>query len=367
MNPSKRKRRAREIIQASGADTELHFKETVTSGATFREQSEIWLQNSLTRRRKPIRQTSVVTIQGALDKWILPEIGHLPLSETAKYPAMKALVAKMNAAGLSPQTVNSYFRMAASIIESAEDADGNPLHPRKWDAEKLDLPVVDANEQKRPTISEPGMTVLANCRNAEHRMLFALCGATGMRIGEILGLEIDKHFSEDFRTIRVRQQAKGSKLTQDLKTKNAARDVDVHSDVAKLLREFIGNRKQGLLFCSQTGKPLSQNNIRNRVLYPILESLRVERGGNHIFRRFRATLLRKQRTPEDLIRMWLGHGNKSVTDFYAEAIESELEWRKTEAERVGVGFILPTSVARKGSVVPNVPKSQVNRKLRIAA
>ena len=56
-------------------------------------------------------------------------------------------------------------------------------------------------------------------------MLFILCGATGMRIGEILGLEIDKHFADDFTTILVRQQAKGSTLTRDVKTKNAIRDI----------------------------------------------------------------------------------------------------------------------------------------------
>src|SRR5580692_750439 len=369
MSLSERKRRAKEIIQASGADSEEHFKEVVTSspGLTFREQSETWLENSLTRRRKPIRQTSVVTIQGALDKWILPEIGDLPLSETAKYPVMKALVAKMNAANLSPQTVNSYFRMAASVVESVEDADGSPLYPRKWDPEKLDLPIVDANEQKRPTVNEHGMTVLAHCRRAEDRMLFILCGATGMRIGEVLGLEVDKHFADDFTTILVRQQAKGSNLTKDLKTKNASRNIDVHPDVAKLLREFVGKQKQGLLFSSRSGKPLSQNNIRNRMLYPTLESMRIQKGGNHIFRRFRTAFLRKQRAPEDLIRLWLGHGNKTVTDFYAEGLENEKEWRKAEAERIGVGFVLPLSVARKDSVVPIVPKFGSKRKLEKAA
>jgi hypothetical protein len=138
------------------------------------------------------------------------------------------------------------------------------------------------------------------------------------------------------------------------------RDIDVHPEVAELLREFVGNQKQGLLFCSKSGKPLSQNNIRNRTLYPILESMGIENGGNHIFRRFRTAYLRKQRAPEDLIRLWLGHGNKTVTDFYAEGLENEKIWRKAEAERLGVGFTLPHSVARKSSVVPNVRNPAAN-------
>ena len=112
--------------------------------------------------------TTVPTIQAALDKWILPEIGHLPLSETAKYPAMKALVAKMNAGGLSAQTVNSYFCMAAAVIESAEDAEGSRLYPSQVDANKLDLPMVETSKQRRLSITAETMAEFAegeNCRN----------------------------------------------------------------------------------------------------------------------------------------------------------------------------------------------------------
>jgi integrase len=282
------------------------------------------------------------------------------LSEAAKYPAMKALVAKMNGGKLSPKSVNTYFRVAASVVASAEDADGNPLYPRKWNPEKLDLPVVDAKQQHRPTIDEKTMTFLASCRNPNERMLFILCGATGMRIGEVLGLEIDKHFADDFTTIRVRQQARGSTVTTEVKTKNAIRDIDVHPGVARLLRQFIGGRKKGLLFSSRNGKPLNRSNIRNRILYPILEAMGVEKGGPHVFRRFRATWLRKQKAPENLIRLWLGHGQATVTDLYVN-IDNEKAWRKKEAERVGVGFTLPASV------VPNVPKLHQNSAVEIAA
>jgi len=362
LSKSERKRKAREIIQASGADSAEYFKEVVKqdTGVTFREQSEIWLQHSLSRKRKPIRATSAEDIQRALDKWILPELGDLPLSETAKYPPMKRLVAKMNGGQLSPKTVNTYFRIAAAVVESAEDEVGNPLYPRKWNPEKLDLPIVDPKEQRRPTIDEKTMTFLASCRKPNERMLFILCGATGMRIGEILGLEIDKHFADDFTTILVRQQAKGSTLTSDVNTNNAIRDIDVHPEVANLIREFVGTRKAGLLFGSQNGKPLSKSNIRNRILYPILEAMGVDKGGAHVFRRFRATWLRKQKTPEDLIRLWLGHGGATITDLYVN-IEKEKAWRKKEAERVGVGFTLPTSV------VPNVPKLRQTNAAEIAA
>src|SRR6202008_2235590 len=102
-----------------------------------------------------------------------------------RYPAMQALVAKMNAGGLSAQTVNAYFRMAAAIIESAEDADGNALYPRKWDANKLDLPMVETSKQRRPSITAETMAEFARNENPKYRMLFILAASTGCRIGEL--------------------------------------------------------------------------------------------------------------------------------------------------------------------------------------
>src|SRR5215472_13134486 len=49
LSKSERKRKAREIIQASGADSTEYFNSIVKreAGVTFREQSETWLQQSL--------------------------------------------------------------------------------------------------------------------------------------------------------------------------------------------------------------------------------------------------------------------------------------------------------------------------------
>ena len=57
LSESERKRKAREIIQASGADSAEYFKEVVKqdTGVTFREQSEGWVRQLQRRKRKPIR------------------------------------------------------------------------------------------------------------------------------------------------------------------------------------------------------------------------------------------------------------------------------------------------------------------------
>ena len=55
LSASERKRKAKEIIAASGADTAEHFEKVVQSkhGITFREQAKTWLDQVQNRKRKP--------------------------------------------------------------------------------------------------------------------------------------------------------------------------------------------------------------------------------------------------------------------------------------------------------------------------
>ena len=47
--------------------------------------------------------------------------------------------------------------------------------------------------------------------------------------------------------------------------------------------------------------------------------------------------LRKHGTPEDLIKLWLGHAEESTADSYNK-VKDDLQYRQKEAERIGIGF-----------------------------
>jgi integrase len=225
-------------------------------------------------------------------------------------------------------------------VASALNEDGEQLYPRQWNHEFMDLPIV--TDQHRPTFTSEVVAAIVQMAKGRYRMLYALCAASGMRIGEALGLEIDKHILDAGQTIHLRQKAWNCQLHDFLKTGNARREIDLHSSIASTLVQFIGARQSGLLFCTQSGRPLSASNILSDSLHPILRKLGQPRAGAHAFRRFRATWLRRQRTPEDLIRFWLGHANKTITDGYSLLKEDET-LRKKIAEQVSIGFeILPS-------------------------
>jgi integrase len=109
-----------------------------------------------------------------------------------------------------------------------------------------------------------------------------------------------------------------------VKTANGGRQVDLHPAIAALLKEFVGDRKSGFLFCTRKGKPLSPTNIIRRHLHPALKELNyvnpftgTHKAGNHAFRRFRNTYLRnKTLCPEGLRNYWMGHKGDSMDDLY---------------------------------------------------
>src|SRR5262249_30388475 len=119
------------------------------------------------------------------------------------------------------------------------------------------------------------------------------------------------------------------------------RIVDLHSDVAKLLSNHIGERRSGFVFCTRKGKPLGQSNVLRRVLHPILREAGINKCGFHAFRRFRNTYLRNFTSCPDGLRMfWLGWSGRNMGDHY-DKIRENAGFRREISERVGIGFELP--------------------------
>jgi integrase len=360
MTKPERERRAKEIVAQSGANTaECLAVAEASFGVTFRQQAEQWLKDCATRKRDPIKPATLSAWENCIKVWLNPNLGDALLS-AVNNAAMKTLVAKMATVELSPKTILNYTQVAKMVVASAVSEDGEALYPRKWNSQFIDLPKIDG--QRQPTFTSETMSAIVKNTEGQHCVLYALLAGTGLRIGEALGLEVGKHISGDCRTLYIRQSVWECDI-QDPKTKNAVRDVDLCSALATLLKTFIGERKAGFLFANLKGKALSQTNLLRRSLHPTLKALGVEQTGFHAMRRARTTWLRKNRAPEDLIRFWLGHANKSVTDGYSK-LDEDVEYRKEVAEKVGLGFVIPTG---KVVVVPNVRKKSVKVEVAVAA
>jgi integrase len=168
-----------------------------------------------------------------LKKWLNPHLGQMPVSAVNNL-ILKGLVSTMAAAGLSPQTLKNYSKLVKLIVASAIDEQGEELYPRKWNRRFIDLPKIE--NQHTPTFTVDAVTQIVASTEGHYRVLYALLAASGLRVGEALGLEIGD-VSADGRTLTVRQSVWNGQV-QSPKTDNAKREVDLDPALGTMLRKF---------------------------------------------------------------------------------------------------------------------------------
>jgi integrase len=361
-------RNLRDHILKTQVDSPETFVEVISPSITFKEQARWWLDEMRAgrivsrKKRLPIKPATLAGYQAAVN-WLNETIGNTALADI-KNEVAKQLVIKMKAANLADKTVVNYFQVVKAVVASAVSSEGEQLYPRNWNFHFIGLPVIDEKKQCKPSLTATEVKQVLARAKGRYKVLFALLPGTGLRIGEALGLKLGEHLSGDFSTIRVQQSVwRGS--VQTPKTDNAVREIDIPTPLATFLKASVGGRTSGFLFQSDSGRPLTQRNVLRDGLGKIRRDLQLEHGtGFHSFRRFRTAHLRKNRVPWDLQKLWLGHANRDVTDRYAEQLKEDVEWRKQEAERAGLGFKLPTLESSVGLL--GLPKQQKSKLKKVA-
>jgi len=175
--------------------------------------------------------------------------------------------------------------------------------------------------------------------------------------------------SKDCRTLYVQTIILQDGTKQDApKTQAGIREIDIHPDIAFILKNLIGLRTSGYLFCTKSGKPILYANLRKNVFDSILygyERKKMKREGKgwkcvgvekipgvlpekaaeeggygmHSFRRFRETYLRLEGVPQPIIDFWIGHGKKTISDLYTK-VKGETAKRREWCDKAGLGFSL---------------------------
>jgi len=351
LNKFELKRRMKEIIAESGADTDAVFKkaEAANLGTTFKERSTKWLEQIQTRKRNPIKPRTADSWTGYL-KYINQQIGETPLCEVnnksvREFIARMAAEQKNGKPRFAPKSIDNYVQVVKMVVGSAVNDDGEELYPVKWKNDFMDLPEVKS--QRTPVFSASEVETIV-AQGGRYAVLYALLGGSGLRIEEALALQ-----AEDIQgtVVRVRHSQWRGQLYSP-KTEAGKREVDLHSSLAELLWEHLGKRKSGFVFRTAAGSAFGRSNILRRSLHPILVGMGRPKCGFHAFRRFRNTYLRnKTECPDGLRQFWMGHAGNSMDDLY-DKIREDVQFRQQMAERAGLGYKLPEFV------VPVVPRIQ---------
>lgn len=290
----------------------------------FKLQSEQFLKSAQTRKRNPIKESSVKKYVSSLTH-VLPAFGDKDLADINN-STLKTLVAQLSAEGLSASTITGVVAVVKLVVASAVNDQGEPLYPRTWNHEFIDLPVIDPNDQKAPVAGGKAISQAVSRAAGQDRALYALLAGSGLRIDEARVLTVGPEsntstWDPQTGTVYIKATASWSP-----KTDAGVRTVDLAPELNDFLVETLAPVE---------GQPVFRH-VRPMTAYGHLKDAGIP--GFHSLRRFRVTHLRKT-VPEGLLKFWIGHANESVTDRY-DKIRVDVDARKNFAEKAGLGFSL---------------------------
>lgn len=263
----------------------------------------------LAEHRIEWRRSHIKVLDSTLEGHLLPAFGSLPVARITKADvlAFRAKLAEKpgrTGAKLSNKRINNILGVLRQIMAEAADrydfispcANVKALKIRKSDVQPFTL-----DEVQR---------MLAVVR-ADWRDYFLVRFLTGMRTGEAHGLKW-KYVDFDRRLILIRETFV---LGEDeyTKTDSSQRDIQMSQPVFEALKrqqKATGNRDY--VFCTRAGQPIDNKNFSDRVYYPLLRHLGLERRRPYQMRHTAATLwLASGEAPEWIARQ-LGHANTQM-------------------------------------------------------
>lgn len=245
---------------------------------------------------------------------------------------------KRTGGGLAPKTIKHYHTFISSVMERAVKwgliAD-NPCH--RVDTPKSDKKQIQYLDDQQAL---QFMNALEN-EPLEYQAIFSILLLTGMRRGELLGLEWpDIDLNE--RVIHIRrtsQYAPGAGIyTDTTKTEQSKRPLSIPAELADLLRRYrveqgerrlkVGDRwspewaEHPRLFTQWDGKPMHPN-APYQELQKLLQRSALPKVSLHSLRHTNATLLIRNGADARTVSGRLGHSQTSTTmNIYAEFLQS---------------------------------------------
>ncbi len=281
----------------------LQPKKTIS----FSDFSAKW-KALILRQKKPSTQ---LTIQGHIQNFLLPALAHQEV-RCIQTEGVQSLLSDLRAK-LSPKTLRN-VKATISMMWRIAKAWGYTEHDV---ASGLDLPSVARSKQ--PFFTAPQMRRIIAIAKEPEATFYWLAAETGLRAGEICGLEkSDIDLAKRFLTVR---QSIWRGVVQSPKTESAFRAISISPQLADQLRSHLGTqatKHTEFLFSTRTGSPWDANLLVKRKLHCILRLLELPRCGLHAFRHGNATLMDSLGAPLKVKQYRLGHSRAGdiTTDVY---------------------------------------------------
>ena len=240
---------------------------------TFERVAAEWLQ----RRKEDVEKGQLESgtwrrYDETLRKYAIPAIGRVPLSKLEPADVERAYAAA------SPGSAKQLHAAVRQILRWA-------LRERwiGWDVAVMVQAPRHRARKRSPIPAHHARLILLAFHGTPHWPLIALAAATGLRLGELLGLrwaDVDW----DNHAVWVRQALKEPGRSPSFGSTKQDEEfvVAVHPEVLEILRQHRQaqdaarprwRRDLGLVFAASDGSPIHRQNWYRRVWHPVLQTL----------------------------------------------------------------------------------------------
>ena len=304
--------RAARFESPNDAEVDPRSRHPSTAPATsntplFGEFSVTWRAEMAPQWRRLHRES----VDGIFDAHLLSSFGDRPLGSITKadvlaFRARMAALPGRTGETLSPASINKCMGILRQCLTEASERFGLPdvfkgvkrLKARRPDVQPFSLEEV---ERIRATI------------RPDFRDYVTVRFFTGMRTGEINGLRW-KYVDFEKGLILVRETFSAGEAEENAKTETSLRDIPMLPAVREALKRQLEQRNPDseYVFCTREGNPVDAHNFANRVWYPLLRYLELDKRRPYQTRHTTATLmLASGENPEWIARL-MGHANTQM-------------------------------------------------------
>lgn len=243
-------------------------------------------------------------VDNALRLHLLPALGSHPMA-TVRPTTVQGFVKELEAKGLAPGSIRNIYDITARLFASAVDDRVIASSPCR----KIRLPKGDGAEVEIPTVEE--VAAVADAMGEQWRSLVVVLSGSGLRIGELLGLQVaDVDFLR--RTISVERQRLQSGHLGPLKSKASRRTVPVGQVVIDELAAHLSKYPTtGALFVDEFGEPVQYWRWK-KLLAHATAATGIDVTA-HSFRHFTASALIAGGASVKQVQTMLGHASAVIT------------------------------------------------------
>jgi integrase len=235
---------------------------------------------------------------------LIPAFGDIELKDITT-EVLQSYVADSLGSGLSAK----YVRNIISTMSAMWNVAVSWKYVTHKPFAELILPECEPSDAEPYSIEE----VMRICQEATgpFRTYLWVLGESGMRPAEVCAIDA-KYIHVADRMISVRQSESLGHVVRP-KTFAGHRDFAMSLQLAEHLRAFLGDKKEGLLFVSRTGRPWRESKVVEKRLNPLLRKLGIKQRGLKGIRHFNATEMDSKNVPVKTRQTRLGHDDPRMT------------------------------------------------------